>query len=92
MSLNLEGGIYTGTDLADKVFYGFRLNATTGNLDVEVIDDETLVIAEPEPEPVQTGETEYIIDPQAYKAYVWSRDTMTFSFNPNNGHLHMTYL
>jgi hypothetical protein len=87
MSLPLEGGVYTGKDLADKVFYGFDLNIATGNLDIRIIDDETSVVREPD----ETA-SPYIIDPEAYKAYMWSRDTITFSFNPANGHLHMTYL
>ena len=31
-------GFYEGTDLADKVFHGFRLNPDDGNLNVEIID------------------------------------------------------
>ena len=35
-------GFYEGTDLADKVFYGFRLDPDTGNLNIEVLDGVTL--------------------------------------------------
>ena len=30
-------GFYEGSDLADKTFYGFRLNLDTGHLNVEII-------------------------------------------------------
>jgi hypothetical protein len=72
------GGIYTGTDLADKVFYGFRLNPDDGNLDIEVLDGD-VPVSLPEP---------YIIDKYAYKQWIWSKDTIQF-FWGNSGHLLM---
>jgi hypothetical protein len=74
-------GIYEGTDLADKTFFGFRLDPATGNLDVEVINDGTSV-ALPQ---------EGVIDPLDYRAWLWSRNTVQFEIN-GNGHLLMRML
>jgi len=71
------GGFYEGTDLADKVFYGFRLNPDDGGLVVEVLDGDT---------PVSLPQ-ETIIDKYDYKQWVWSKDTIQFEWN--KGHLLM---
>jgi hypothetical protein len=71
-------GFYEGTDLADKVFYGFRLDPDTGNLNVEVLDGDT---------PVSLPE-EGTIDKYEYKQWVWSKDTIQFEWG-NKGHLLM---
>jgi hypothetical protein len=72
------GGFYEGTDLADKVFYGFRLNPDDGNLNIEILDGDTAVSL-----PQDT-----IIDKYDYKQWFWSKDTVQFYWG-NNGHLLM---
>jgi hypothetical protein len=75
-------GFYVGTALADKTFYGFRLNAQDGNLTAEVINDGTSVVELP-----QVG----IVDPVDYKHWIWSADTLSFRWG-NKGHLLMEVL
>jgi hypothetical protein len=70
------GGFYTGTDLGDKTFYGFRYNSLTGHLDVEVINDGS---------EVKLPQEGYI-DPDDYKQWAWSQNTIDFEFK-NSGHL-----
>lgn len=74
-------GFYEGTDLADKTFYGFRLDPDTGNLNIEIINGES---------PVELPQ-EGIIDKYDYKTWVWSRDTLKFQFN-EKGHLQVKFL
>jgi hypothetical protein len=74
-------GFYEGTDLADKTFYGFRFNPDTGNLEIEVINDESPVVLP----------DEGIIDKYDYRQWVWSRDTLKFQWG-NNGHLQVKFL
>ncbi len=69
-------GFYEGTDLANKTFYGFRLDADSGNLNIEIINDGSLV-ALPQ---------DNIIDKNDYKQWVWTQDTLQFQWG-NNGHL-----
>ena len=71
-------GFYEGTDLVDKVFYGFRLDPDTGNLNVEILDGDTPVSLP------QDG----TIDKYDYKQWVWSKDTIQFEWG-SNGHLLM---
>ena len=71
------GGFYEGTDLADKVFYGFRLNPDDGGLVIEVLDGDT---------PISLPQ-DTIIDKYDYKQWVWSKDTIQFEWN--EGHLLM---
>ena len=76
-------GLYEGTDLADKTFYGFRLNLDTGHLNVEVItptDGDPVVLP-------QDG----LFDKADYRQWVWSRDTLRFQWG-NNGHLQVKFL
>jgi hypothetical protein len=73
-------GIYTGTDLADKSFYGFRLSIS-GNLSVEVIRGESPIVLP----------QEEAIDPNDYKTYVWSDNDLSFEWGPN-GHIYMKML
>lgn len=70
------GGFYTGTDLADKVFYGFRLNPDTGNLNIEILDGDT---------PVSLPQ-DRIVDKYDYKQWFWTKDTVRFEWG-NGGHL-----
>jgi hypothetical protein len=74
-------GFYEGTDLADKTFYGFRFNPDTGNLEIEIINDESPVVLP----------DEGIIDKYDYRQWVWSRDTLKFQWG-NNGHLQVKFL
>lgn len=74
-------GIYEGTALADKTFYGFRLNNADGNLTIETINDGSLVSL---PQPG-------VIDSDDYKAWFWSADTVLFRWG-TNGHLLMEML
>jgi len=70
------GGLYEGTDLADKTFYGFRLNPDDGGLNVEVINDGVTAVVLPQ---------ESVIDKYDYKHWVWSANTLRFQWD--NGHL-----
>jgi hypothetical protein len=71
-------GFYEGTDLVDKVFYGFRLDPDTGNLNIEILDGDTPVSLP------QDG----TIDKYDYKQWVWSKDTVQFEWG-TKGHLLM---
>lgn len=68
-----------GNDIANKTFYGFRLNPDNGGLDVEMIDDDTMPIQLPN---LQDG----IINKYSYKHWVWSQNSLQFQWG-NNGHL-----
>ncbi len=74
-------GFYEGTDLADKTFYGFRLNPADGGLNIEIINDGSPVALP------QDG----VIDPNDYKQWFWSRDTVRFQWG-SNGHLQVKFL
>ena len=71
-------GFYEGTALADKTFYGVRLKQT-GDLNVDVINDGTTAVVLPD---------DNVIDPEAYKTWFWSADTITFRWG-EHGHLLM---
>jgi hypothetical protein len=71
-------GFYEGTDLGDKTFYGFRFDAATGNLNIEVIGPT-------DGSPVATSQ-DGVIDVDDYKQSVWTRDTLGFQWG-NKGHL-----
>lgn len=71
-------GFYDGTDLGDKTFYGFRLDAATGNLNIEIIGPT-------DGDPVAMPHDGFI-DVNDYKQSVWTRDTLVFQWG-NNGHL-----
>jgi hypothetical protein len=76
-------GVYTGTDLANKTFYGFRPTQKTGNLDIEIINDGTTTVSLPEPG--------YIIGPNEYAAWIWSTGTYQFRWG-SKGHLEMVFI
>lgn len=74
-------GFYTGTDLADKTFYGFRQDAATGNLTVEIINDGSPVVL-----------PQYnMLSANDYRQWVWSRDTLQFQWGPS-GHLQVRFV
>jgi hypothetical protein len=77
------GGARLPATLASDVFYGFRLDSTTGHLNIEVIGNGAGVVQLPQP-----GQ----IDPLDYKQWLWTPDTLQFQFNSTNGHLEMTVL
>lgn len=76
----MSTGFYTGTDLANKTFYGFKLIQATGNLDIDVIKNGDGVVSIPDPT--------YINAPNQYVQYIWSTGTYTFQWG-ENGHLLM---
>ena len=76
-------GFYEGSDLADKSFYGFRLDPDTGNLNIEII-------AAGDGDPV-TLPQDGVVDKYDYKQWVWSRDTIRFQWG-NNGHLQVKFI
>lgn len=76
-------GFYTGTDLANKTFYGFRLTQETGNLDVDIIKNGDGVVSIPDPT--------YIIGPNQYVNWIFSTSTYQFRWGAN-GHLEMVFV
>jgi len=66
-------------DLANKTFYGFKLNPYNGGLDVQLIDDDTMAVSLPNLQ-------DKIIDKYAYKHWVWSQNSLQFQWS-DNGHL-----
>lgn len=76
-------GFYDGTDYANKTFYGFKLIQATGELNIDVIDDDTAVVRLPQPT--------YILAPNQYVNWVWSTDVYQFQWGAN-GHLEMVFL
>jgi hypothetical protein len=77
----IEGvdGYPEGLDLANKTFYGFRLNPDNGNLEVNMIDDDSEAVQLPNLQ-------DKIIDKYAYKHWVWSQNALQFQWS-TNGHL-----
>lgn len=73
---------YTGTDLADKTFYGFKQIQETGNLQIEIIDDGS---------PVRLPQPDYIIGPNEYVQWIWSTGLYRFRWGPK-GHLEMEFV
>jgi hypothetical protein len=69
-------GFYEGTDLADKSFYGFRLNPDNGQLTVEVVNDGTSAVVLPQ---------DSILDKYDYKQWLWSQNALNFQWD--KGHL-----
>lgn len=74
-------GFYDGSDLADKTFYGFRLNPDDGGLNVEKINDGS-VVSLPQ---------EGVIDKYDYKQWFWTKDTVRFHWS-SSGHLIMEFV
>lgn len=75
---SVVSGFYDGSALADKTFYGFKLDKD-GDLTIDIINDGTTVVELPEDD---------IIDDDDYKHWFWSSDTITFYFDAK-GHLIM---
>jgi hypothetical protein len=75
-------GFHEGTDLANKTFYGFKLIQSTGDLNVDVINDGSTVSL---PQPG------YIIGPNEYVNWIWSTSTYQFRWGAK-GHLEMVFV
>lgn len=75
-------GFHEGTDFANKTFYGFKLIQSTGDLNIDVINDGSTVSL---PEPG------YIIGPNEYVNWIWSTGTYQFRWG-NKGHLEMVFI
>lgn len=73
---------HTGTDLANKTFYGFKLIQATGDLNVDIIKDGSVVHL---PEPG------YIVGPNEYVNWIWSTGTYQFQWGAK-GHLEMVFI
>lgn len=68
-------------NIMDKAFVGFRLNAETGNLTVEILDDNEYIISLPD---------DIIINGNDYKALFWTKKNLDFIWKPEKpGHLIM---
>jgi len=75
-------GIYEGTAYADKTFYGFKQSNVSSDTTVIIINDGTTTVVLPD---------DNIIDPDGYKTWFWSADTVSFSWG-SNGHLLMEWI
>ena len=66
----------------DKAFVGFRLDPNTGNLTVEIIDDDEYIISVPDGT---------IVGVDDYKAFLWTKKNLNFKWLPEQrpGHLIM---
>lgn len=75
-------GFYTGTDLADKTFYGFRIEQQTGDLNIDIINNgDTVKLPQPG----------YIVGPNEYLQWIWSTGTYQFRWG-DKGHLEMVFI
>lgn len=75
----MVGGVYDGTDLANKTFFGFKVDPSTGRATLEIIEDSSVVMLPYDP--TVTG----------YRTYFWTDSTMDFSVT-SDGHLQVTVL
>lgn len=68
-------------NIQNKAFVGFRLDNNTGNLTVEIIDDEETIISIPD---------ELIVSKNDYKQFFWTKKNLNFDWNSQKpGHLIM---
>jgi len=75
---NLENDFFS--KMNEKTFYGLKFDVKTGNLEVHIIDDDTMLINLPD---------DNIIDLDTYLYHFWSKQLLDFSINTENGHLYM---
>jgi hypothetical protein len=75
-------GFHTGTDLADKTFYGFKLIQNTGDLNIDIINDGSTV---------KLPEPGYIVGQNEYQQWIWSTGTYQFRWG-DKGHLEMVFI
>jgi hypothetical protein len=64
----------TATEVADKVFYGFNFNPSSGKLYVDILDGD---------EPVSLPQTVVNIDRNQYQAWFWSKNSVLFYWGTN---------
>jgi hypothetical protein len=74
---------YNVEDIADKTFYGLRFAPSTGTLTAVKVNDGTPVKL---PELTTEGDP-YIRKPSDYRAWVWTSNTLRFSWDNTTGHL-----
>jgi len=76
---------YLGTQPNDQpsyshqTFYGFKLEKSTGNLTVHVIDEGVVKLPDSN-----------IIDDDDYKDHFWSQNKLTYQWG-SNGHIEVVY-
>lgn len=70
-------------NVVDKAFVGFRQDSTTGNLNIEIVEDDTPVFL---PDDI-------IIRVDDYRAHFWTKKNLEFSWSTTRpGHLIMEVL
>jgi hypothetical protein len=67
--------VFNVDDVGNQTFYGFRLNADTGRLTLEKINDGVTPVRLPDDVLIREGD---------YKHWLWTRSTLTFSWNSND--------
>ena len=60
--------------------YGFKLEKSTGNLTVEIIDDGS----------VKLPDSSYVLDDGDYKDHFWSQNNLVYQWG-TNGHIEVVY-
>ena len=63
-----------------QTFYGFKLDKSTGNLTVEIIDDGS----------VKLPDSSNVLDDSDYKDHFWSQNKLTYQWG-SNGHIEVVY-
>jgi len=61
----------TAFDVENKAFYGFRINATTGRLTVDFINDGTQIDL-----PVDD-----VLKDNQYRTWLWTKNTLQFTWD-----------
>ena len=73
----------TNFDFSSNTFYGYRIDAQTGRLTVEIINDGTAV---------ELPADDVLKDNQ-YRTWIWSKNTLQFEWrDPKKTHLQMEIL
>lgn len=73
-TFNPDTFLDTATEVADKVFYGFRFNPETGKLYIDILDGD---------EPVSLPHTDVQIDRYQYQQWFWSKNSVSFYWGDN---------
>ncbi len=72
-------------EVSNKTFYGIRFTPDTGSLTAEkVLPTSPEQITLPE---TNTDGTPYIVQPNAYRGWIWTTNNLVFSWNNSTGHL-----
>jgi len=70
----------TEFEMADKAFYGFRINAATGKLTIDFVNDNTQIDL-----PVDD-----VLKDNQYRTWIWTKNTLQFTWDSTqNTHLLM---